>query len=227
MRVVINNSEINSVLATRLKESDIKIASDLCTKGSLRNRLNFDIMCRTGCNNCVNKCSKGVVIPEGNVNADVMFICEQPTEIDGKTNTVMFDAQGRIFTVIIDKLGIKRDNIYISPVIKCSTKAEDTEDLALMCASSFLLREISLVQPKKIIAMGTTATNIVRTLLGGLDAVNEVLSVRGEVFRGYLDDLEFDVLQTISTDFLLTKSGSMYEKYKMDIWKDISSFYKK
>lgn len=227
MGVTIIQSDINSALLNKLKPEDIKTASDFCKKGALRNQLNLSIMCKINCNDCVNRCTKGVVIPEGNVNADTMFICEQPTELDGKTNTVMFDAQGRVFTVILDKLGIKRDNVYITPVIKCSTKTDNELDLALICSSTYLLREIALVKPTKIIAMGTTAVNITRSLLGELDYVDDALQVRGQSFTGKLDGIQLEVMQTISPDFLLTKAGSLYNKYKLDIWNDINNFYKK
>lgn len=224
--VSIKQSDINSILVNRLREEDIKSASDFCKKGALRNRLNIDIMCKSHCDSCINKCSKGIVIPEGNANADIMFVCEQPTELDGQAHTVMFDAKGRIFTVILDKLGIKRDNIYITPIIKCSTQVEDSYDLSLTCSASYLLREIALVKPSKIVAMGTTSVNALRALLGDLENVTDILSVRGTTFTGQLDGHTIEVMQTISTDFLLTKAGAMYNKYKMDIWNDISNFYK-
>ena len=75
--------------------------------------------------------------------------------------------------------------------------------------------------------MGTTAVNITRSLLGELDYVDDALQVRGQSFTGKLDGMQLEVMQTISPDFLLTKAGSLYNKYKLDIWNDINNFYKK
>lgn len=227
MTIAINQTEIDNTLMDKLNVSDIKSASINCKKGALKNRLMLDILCRKQCSRCSNCITNdsNVVIPEGNVNADIMFVCEQPTEIDCKVNTVMFDAQGRVFTVILEKLGMQRDNVYITPVIKCSNENYNNM-LAINCASSYLLREIALVKPKKIVAMGTTAINVLRTLICNKNQIQDVLEVRGQVINTVFDDNEISILQTISTDFLLTKAGSLYKHHKINLWNDITEFIK-
>lgn len=229
--MVIKQSEVNSSLMNKLKEEDINFSSSLCKKGADKNKLIIDIMCRNNCN-CSVKSETKFTLPEGNVSTDIMIVGGIPSEVDGVTHTTMFDANGRLMTVILDKLGLKRDNIYITNVCKCYINTSSIERCAVMdtvyeCASRFLLREISMVKPKTIITLGLETANTIRQLLLGFSEIKDISEVRGKVFNGDIDEHSFNIIHTYDPSFILSKSGALYEKYKMDLWKDISSVFKK
>jgi DNA polymerase len=222
--MVIKQSEVNTLLFNKLSDEDIKASSEFAKKSALRNQLIFDIATKRDCEHCA-ECSNNLfVIPEGNVSADVMLVMDPPSEYDGKTHTSMFDANGRLMTVILDKLGLKRDNIYITHISKCCKTVEGL-DAQYLCGAKFLLREIDLVKPKMIITLGDIAMRVVRAFLLNHDEEIDVNTVRGKVFPAEIGGLKLSIVHAISPGFVLRKQGAMYNKYKLDLWNDVNGAY--
>lgn len=220
--MVIKNSEVNAPLKNKLVTSDIDKCSESCKRSAYRTQLLFDIITRTSCEGkCALSKAKGFVIPEGNVTADVMIIGEPPTKLEGDVHTSFFDASGRLITVILDKLGLTRDNIYVTHVTKCYT-SEAIDEVHYTCALRFLMREIDLVRPKLIITLGIEAANVLRTYVGDTQEVTELDDVRNRIYKGKIVDHEFAYAHALSPSVVLSKNGAMYNKYKADLWNDIA-----
>lgn len=222
--ITISQAEVNMALANKLGSEDINASSNFCRKGAARNRLTLEIITRLHCH-CPEKDGVLYTLPEGNINADIMFIGDIPSEWDGQTHTTFFDASGRLITVVLDKLGLKRDNIYVSNATKCCIKNGDAQEIAYICASRFILREIDLVRPKMIITLGVLPANIIRSMVMNLPEVEDVSSVRNTLFPVQIGEHNCKVAHTISPSFVLSKNGAMYTKYKTDLWNDIKGAY--
>lgn len=219
----INNTEINQVLMDKLKDTDISLATEQCTKSALKFRIDMDILTRNNCNSCTSKGCESRVVPSGNVSSSIMIILDKPSELDGKVKIPMFDAAGRYLTVILDKLGHTRDNIYITTAMKCSN-SNDLNSSALCCAASYLSREIALVKPKKIITFGTLSYNTIMSVYCDKEPIADVSAIRGSVQKIDFFGQEAEVLNLISIESLITKAGALYSSYKLEMWNSIKGF---
>ncbi len=125
---------------------------------------------------------KQIVFGVGNPNADIMFIGEAPGADEDEQGEPFVGRAGQLLTNMIKAMGITRDDVYIANVIKCRPPGNRTPEPA-ECAicSPFLLKQIDVIQPKAIVALGAVAA---KTLL----AVNQTMAeMRGQWhdFRGY------------------------------------------
>jgi len=138
------NSELNSSLISRPSSLDKETALK-----SLRNEIGDCQRCR------LSKERKNIVFGEGNPEAELMFIGEGPgRDEDIQARPFVGDA-GKLLTRLIEKIGLKREDVYIANVVKCRPPAnrEPGEDEITIC-SPFLERQIEIIKPKIIIALG-------------------------------------------------------------------------
>jgi len=112
------------------------------------------------CHLCpLSKTRVNVVFGEGDINAKVMFIGEAPTKDDDIKGRVFVGRSGQLLTKMIENvLFIKRESVYISNIVKCRPANNKTpaSSEALVCRA-YLFKEIELVKPDIIVALGDRA----------------------------------------------------------------------
>jgi len=119
-----------------------------------------------------------VVFGVGDPHADLLFVGEGPGEQEDLTGEPFVGRAGRLLTSLIEGIGLTRAEVYIANVVKCRPPGNrtPTPEEAAACAP-FLDRQIDLIAPKLIVALGKTAAmRLLRTeaSLG---------SLRGQVHR--------------------------------------------
>ncbi len=117
------------------------------------------------CQRC--KLSKGrtnVVFGEGNHNAALMFIGEAPgREEDIQARPFVGDA-GKLLTRLIEKMGLRRDDVYIGNIVKCRPPLNrDPEDDETGMCIQFIRRQVEIIAPRVIVCLGRIAA---QTLIG-------------------------------------------------------------
>jgi len=108
------------------------------------------------CQRCrLSKGRRNVVFGEGNPDAELMFIGEGPgREEDLQARPFVGDA-GKVLTSLINKMGLKRENVYIANIVKCRPPSNrDPEEDEMASCSPFLEKQIEITGPKIIIALG-------------------------------------------------------------------------
>jgi len=156
---------------------------------------------------------KQIVFGTGNPEADLMFIGEAPGADEDQQGIPFVGRAGQLLNNMIAAMGLKREDVYIANVIKCRPPGNRTPEPA-ECAvcSPFLRRQVEVIQPKAIVALGAVAA---KTLL----AVNQPISaLRG---RWY----EFDgvpMAVTFHPAYLLRNPAA-----KKDAWKDLQMVMKR
>lgn len=217
--------DIDLSLKTKFKsEKDIIDSKIRANKSLARNNLICDII-KNNCIGCNSSNKNLYVLPEGSVFSDIMIVLSEPSELEGKIHTTAYDNFGRILDVIIDKLGLKRDNIYITNIIKCAKNCNLKDD-AIVCAFNFLQREINIIKPKKIIAFGDLAISILNSM--DLDKVVNIETemVHGKIINMNIDNNNIKVLQTFDIRKLMEVNGAMYSVYQKTLWNEIYNFIK-
>jgi DNA polymerase len=99
-----------------------------------------------------------IVFGDGDPNAKLMFVGEGPGADEDASGLPFVGRGGQLLNNMIQAMGLKREQVYIANVVKCRPPQNRTPepDEAHTC-SPFLFKQIDVVRPKVIVALGQTA----------------------------------------------------------------------
>jgi len=119
-----------------------------------------------------------IVFGEGNPDARLMFIGEAPgREEDRQARPFVGDA-GRLLTRLIEKMGFRREDVYIANIVKCRPPMNrDPENDEIEKCQGFLQRQIEIINPDVIMSLGRISA---LTLIGN-DKL-KISAIRGKFF---------------------------------------------
>jgi uracil-DNA glycosylase family 4 len=116
----------------------------------------------------------------GNPHADFMIVGEAPGANEDEAGVPFVGASGQLLTKIIGAIGLTRDDVFIANVLKHRPPGNRNPAPAEVTACSpYLIRQIELVKPKVILALGTFAA---QTLL---ETKTTIGKLRGQIHRYY------------------------------------------
>ena len=99
-----------------------------------------------------------VVFGVGNPEADLMFVGEAPGADEDEQGIPFIGRAGQLLTKIIEAIELKREDVYIANVIKCRPPGNrNPEPDEVEQCEPFLFRQIEIVKPKVIVALGKFA----------------------------------------------------------------------
>lgn len=121
---------------------------------------------------------KHTVPGEGNPRARLMFVGEGPGATEDETGRPFVGAAGDLLNKIIASIGMRREDVYIANIVKCRPpqNRKPLPDESAACLP-YLHRQIQLVEPRVLVALGGTAAE---SLLGARRSLTEL---RGKVHR--------------------------------------------
>ncbi len=115
---------------------------------------------------------------EGNPNADFMCVGEAPGATEDETGRPFVGAAGQLLTKILEAIGLRREDVFICNVLKHRPPGNrNPAPSEVIACSPYLIRQIELVKPKVILALGTFAA---QTLL---DTKTPIGKLRGQVHQ--------------------------------------------
>jgi len=122
-----------------------------------------------------------IVFADGSPTARLMFVGEGPGADEDAQGLPFVGRAGQLLNNMITAMGLKREDVYIANVVKCRPPANRTpEPEEAHTCSPFLFRQIDVVRPEVLVALGATAATYLlgqKQPLAGLRG--RVLSVRG------------------------------------------------
>jgi DNA polymerase len=120
---------------------------------------------------------KQIVFGTGDPHAELMFIGEGPGADEDAQGLPFVGRAGQLLNNMITAMGLKREQVYIANIVKCRPPGNRTpeRDECDTC-SPFLMRQINVVRPKVMVALGATAA---KNLLGMNDSM---ASMRGRFY---------------------------------------------
>jgi uracil-DNA glycosylase len=133
-----------------------------------------------GCTACgLHKSRTQTVFGVGDENADWLLVGEAPGAEEDRLGDPFVGQAGKLLDSMLAAIDLSRENnVYICNVLKCRPPGNrNPEPDEVAKCTPFLLRQIELIQPKLIVAMGRFAA---QTLLGS-DA--SIASLRGRVHQ--------------------------------------------
>ena len=118
----------------------------------------------------VKKCKKcdlhitrnNTVLGEGSLNAVIMFIGEAPGRQEDLAGRPFVGRAGRIFDELLDYIGLSRDDVYISNIIKCRPpNNRNPLNVEIEICSKYLDKQIDIIKPEIIVALGKFASSYI------------------------------------------------------------------
>jgi uracil-DNA glycosylase family 4 len=115
----------------------------------------------SGCTKCdLHKTRKKTVFGVGDPAARWMFIGEAPGADEDAQGEPFVGRAGQLLNAMLFAMGLKREEVYIANVLKCRPPGNrDPQPNEVECCEPYLLRQISLIQPKLIVALGRHAAH--------------------------------------------------------------------
>ncbi len=101
---------------------------------------------------------KQIVFGVGDPCADLMFVGEGPGADEDAQGEPFVGRAGQLLNNMIKAMGIRREDVYIANVVKCRPPGNRTpeRDECETC-SPFLMRQIAVVKPKVLVALGAVS----------------------------------------------------------------------
>jgi uracil-DNA glycosylase family 4 len=163
-----------------------------------------------GCTRCpLHETRTQTVFGIGNRNADWMVVGEAPGRDEDRAGEPFVGKAGKLLTEMLFAAGYKRKDVYIANILKCrppDNRDPTPEEVA--CCHDYLERQIELVKPVLILAVGRIAAhNLLHSDL-------QVGRLRGRVHR--YGKREIPLVVTYHPAYLLR---SPLEKRK--VWDDL------
>ena len=196
-----------------LLEAEIKESEQLPKYAALDlTALNTDAQSCTKCK--LHEVRNTVVFGVGNPNADLMFVGEAPGADEDRQGEPFVGRAGKLLTDIITAMKYTRDDVYIANVLKCRppNNRNPAPDEVETC-SPYLLRQIELIQPKVIVALGSFAAQML------LETKTGITALRGS-FHQYAPAQQQDnapvIMPTFHPAYLLRNPNA-----KRDVWEDM------
>ena len=159
---------------------------------------------------------RSVVFGIGDVNSPLMFIGEAPGADEDAQGEPFVGRAGQILTKIITAMGLSREKVFIANILKCrpDTPGQTSGNrpptpAEMKTCFPWLAKQIEIVQPKVIVALGATAVN------GLLSQTTPISRLRGhfQPFHG------IQVMPTFHPSYLLRNATNF--KVKRSVWEDM------
>ena len=161
--------------------------------------------------------SKNFIMGDGNLNSPIMLIGESPSEADDLSGLSFQGEVGDLLTKMLMAIQIDRKKIYTTYSVNFrppNDRKPSTQEIKRY--SIFLKEHISIINPKIIILMGSTAMEAVT----GLD--NKISSERGKWKEIILKNKTFPIMITFSPSYLIR-----FPENKKFSWEDLKKIRKK
>ncbi|WP_405379676.1 uracil-DNA glycosylase family protein [Phascolarctobacterium sp.] len=152
----------------------------------------------------------------GNPHSPIVFVGEGPGGVEDDFGCPLIGPSGQLLDKALWSVQMTRDRVLTTNVIKCRPKNNRTPDIAeaSFCAKLWLERELEIIQPKVIVALGGVALHY----LGNPDM--RITRDRGQWFR---TEQGFDCIATYHPAYLLRLYGKQQVAAKWDVFHDLQA----
>jgi DNA polymerase len=148
-----------------------------------------------------------IVFGVGNPDADLMFVGEAPGADEDIQGEPFVGRAGQLLTKIIEAIDLKREDVYIANVIKCRPpNNRNPEPDEVERCEPFLFRQIDVIKPKVIVALGKFAAQCL------LKTNDPITRIRGREYK-YRDAI---LIPTYHPAYLLRTPSA-----KREVWEDM------
>lgn len=96
----------------------------------------------------------------GNRAARWLFIGEAPGADEDRQGEPFVGRAGQLLNAMIEAIGLQREEVYIANILKCRPPGNrDPQPNEVACCEPYLIRQIELIRPRLIVALGRHAAH--------------------------------------------------------------------
>jgi DNA polymerase len=108
------------------------------------------------CTRCRLHAGRNRAVPgEGSPDTEVVFVGEGPGEQEDRQGRPFVGASGQLLTELIQSLGWRRSDVFITNVVKCRPPGNrDPQPDEIAACSSFLRRQLAALDPAVVVTVG-------------------------------------------------------------------------
>ena len=155
--------------------------------------------------------SKKIVLGDGNINSPIMLVGEAPGMEEDSSGLTFLGEVGNLLKKMLSAINIKKENIYSTYAVNFRPP-EDRKPTPkeIKRYSQFLQKQISIIKPKLIILMGSTA-------MESLTGLNSKISTeRGKWKEVIVQNTTYNIIITFNPSYLLR-----FPENKKYSWEDL------
>ena len=202
---IFENKPINRIITKPKVEDKIDLLEKLKTK--IQNIDNCELKSQ----------AKKLVFSDGNPNSELMIVGEGPGEKEDQMGKPFVGDAGTLLNKMLKAIDIEREKIYITNVVNFrppnNRKPEPAE---ITRYSEFLKTHISIINPKILVLMGSTA---MESLFGSKIKISKERGIWKELI---VNNKKYLVMITFHPAYLLRQADQ--KKYS---WADLKEIRKK
>lgn len=142
----------------------------------------------------------------GKIDADVVIVGESPGAPDADSEKPFMGPVGDLLVKILASIGIRREDVYLTNVVKFISAGDELTPEILKFFTPFLHREMLAIKPKIIISLGNTPTKAL------LNTKKSITQMRGEFY----DYHGIKLIPTFNPAYLLRDPTK-----KREVWEDM------
>ena len=147
---------------------------------------------------------------EGSRETELMFVGEGPGRDEDIQGRPFVGRAGQLLTKIIEAMRFKREEVYITNVVKCRPPENRTPLPAeIQACCPYLLRQVDLIAPRVIVTLGKTATDF---FVPGRASMGER---RGQFARFH----GIEIMPTYHPSYLVRNEGN--REIRRQVWDDM------
>ena len=216
---LLNSIETNYIFnekpINRLKNTSDNLKKDNIDKKNEISKLYNEINSIEDCS--LKKNSQKLVLGEGNINSSIMVIGEAPGIQEDKSGLAFSGEVGSLLKKMLLAINIKKENIYTTYAVNFRPPEDrKPNSVEIKKYSLYLQKHISIINPKIIILMGSTA-------MEALTGLNSKISLeRGQWKEIIIKNISYNVIITFSPSYLLR-----FPDNKKFSWEDLKKIKKK
>lgn len=163
-----------------------------------------------GCDACgLHKTRKQTVFGKGHHKADWLIIGEAPGADEDREGEPFVGRAGQLLTQMLRAIGLAREEVFIANILKCRPpNNRDPKAEEISSCNAYLNRQIDLLEPKIILALGRVAAQAL------LQSDVPVGKMRGRLF--HIEKNNIPTVVTYHPAYLLRSP-----KEKRKVWEDL------
>jgi len=215
VNLIESNFLFNKKPINRFNNTHIALNEKNIDKKKALAQLKADMNSIKNCN--LKKNSTQLILGDGNIDSLIMLIGEAPGLEEEKSGSIFMGETGELLEKMLTAINIKKENIYSTYAVNFRPP-EDRKPTSLEIKrySSYLQKHISIINPKMIILMGSTA-------MESLTGLNSRISIeRGKWKDVIIKNTSYKTIITFNPSYLLRVPEN-----KKHSWEDLKMIKKK
>ncbi len=124
------------------------------------------------------------VIGEGSEEAKIVFVGEAPGKNEAKTGKPFCGSAGKVLDSMLSSIRLVREDIYITNIVKDRPEQNRDpipEEIALY--GPFLDRQMAIIEPRIVVALGRYAMNYIMEMYGLQDQIETIGNAHGKRYE--------------------------------------------